>query len=106
MFVADGLTEPRAIASMPGVVQHTRDSLRRRPRGGRPGVGGLMLYGVRATRTRTASGSAGIAEDGILTWRCAICPPTSVTHRLMADTCLDEFTDHGTVAFWTSRPGR
>ncbi len=59
MFVADGIDEPREIASMPGVYQHTRDSLRRAAAEAvaAGGVGGLMLFGgflVRRTRTRWA----------------------------------------------------
>ena len=47
VFVRDGLSEPSAIESMPGVVQHTLDSLRREAvRAARAGLGGLMLFGV------------------------------------------------------------
>ena len=54
MFVADGIDEPRPIASMPGVVQHTHDSLRKAAADAvAAGVGGIMLFGVPATRTKT-----------------------------------------------------
>src|SRR5258707_10764927 len=67
MFVADGIDEPRAIASMPGVVQHTRDSLRRAAAEAvTAGVGGLMLFGVPRDEDKDATGSAAIAEDGVL----------------------------------------
>jgi porphobilinogen synthase len=97
MFVADGLMEPRAVTSMPGVVQHTRESLRKAAvEAVSAGVGGLMLFGVPRDEDKDASGSIGIAEDGILN---AALRDLSVdlgdATVLMADTCLDEFTDHG-----------
>jgi len=97
MFVADGLTEPRAIASMPGVVQHTRDSLRKAAAEAVDlGVGGLMVYGVPRDEDKDASGSAGIAEDGILNVALRdLAADLGDATVLMADTCLDEFTDHG-----------
>ena len=65
MFVRAGLTEPRPIASMPGVVQHSRESLRKAAAEAvRSGVGGIMLFGVPETRDET--GSAGIDPKGIL----------------------------------------
>src|SRR5699024_10804938 len=68
MFVsetAEAAGDPRPISSMPGVVQHTRDSLRRAAVDAvRAGVGGLMLFGVPARRD--ATGSAGSDEHGIL----------------------------------------
>src|SRR5690606_20393150 len=90
-----GLSEPRPIESMPGVVQHTRDSLRKAATEAvAAGVGGLMLFGIPATRD--ATGSAATADDGILNvalrdLRAELGDDTV----LMADTCLDEFTDHG-----------
>src|SRR5271163_1848674 len=67
MFVADGIDEPRPIASMPGVVQHTRDSLRGAAVAAvEAGVGGLMLFGVPRAQDKDATGSVGVAEDGIL----------------------------------------
>jgi porphobilinogen synthase len=97
MFVADGLTEPQPILSMPGVVQHTRDSLRKAAAEAVDlGVGGLMLYGVPRNEDKDASGSAGIAEDGILNVALRdLSADLGDATVLMADTCLDEFTDHG-----------
>ena len=97
MFVADGIDEPRAIASMPGVVQHTRDSLRRAAADAvAAGVGGLMLFGVPRDEDKDAIGSAGIAEDGILNVALRdLAKDLGDDTVLMADTCLDEFTDHG-----------
>src|SRR3954471_16769259 len=95
MFVKEGATEPVPVTSMPGVVQHTRDSLRKAAAEAvAAGVGGLMLFGVPAQRD--ATGSAGIDPDGVLNValrdvRAEVGDATVV----MADTCLDEFTDHG-----------
>jgi porphobilinogen synthase len=95
MFVKENATEPVPIASMPGVVQHTRDSLRKAAAEAvAAGVGGLMLFGV--PETRDATGSAGVDPDGVLNvglrdLRSEIGDATVI----MADTCLDEFTDHG-----------
>ncbi|MDT5388819.1 MAG: porphobilinogen synthase, partial [Mycobacterium sp.] len=97
MFVADGITESQPILSMPGVVQHTRDSLRKAAAEAvAAGVGGLMLFGVPRDEDKDASGSAGIAEDGILNVGLRdLAADLGDATVLMADTCLDEFTDHG-----------
>ncbi|QRP45514.1 porphobilinogen synthase [Amycolatopsis sp. FDAARGOS 1241] len=95
MFVAEGIDAPRPIQSMPGVVQHTRDTLRKAAVDAvNAGVGGLMLFGIPATRD--AEGSGAVDENGILNvalrdLRAELGDATV----LMADTCLDEFTDHG-----------
>ena len=97
MFVADGIDEPRAIASMPGVVQHTRESLRRAAADAvAAGVGGLMLFGVPRQQDRDATGSVGVHPDGILNVALRdLAADLGDATVLMADTCLDEFTDHG-----------
>jgi porphobilinogen synthase len=97
MFVADGIDEPKPITSMPGVVQHTRDSLRKAAADAvNAGVGGLMLFGVPRAEDKDALGSAGIAEDGILNVALRdLATDLGDQTVLMADTCLDEFTDHG-----------
>ncbi|MGV0578549.1 porphobilinogen synthase [Mycolicibacterium elephantis] len=97
MFVADGIDEPRPIASMPGVVQHTRDSLRRAAASAvAAGVGGLMLFGVPREEDKDADGSIGVARDGILNAALRdLAKDLGDDTVLMADTCLDEFTDHG-----------
>jgi porphobilinogen synthase len=97
MFVADGIDEPRAIASMPGVVQHTRESLRKAAAEAvAAGVGGLMLFGVPRDEDKDATASVGIAEDGILNVALRdLASDLGDATVLMADTCLDEFTDHG-----------
>jgi porphobilinogen synthase len=95
MFVKEGATEPVPIASMPGVFQHTRDSLRKAAvEAVEAGVGGLMVYGV--PERKDATGSGGVDPDGVLNvalrdLRAELGDATV----LMADTCLDEFTDHG-----------
>ncbi|WP_396905162.1 porphobilinogen synthase [Mycolicibacterium phlei] len=97
MFVADGITEPRPIASMPGVYQHTRDSLRRAAAEAvEAGVGGLMLFGVPRDEDKDPTGAVGVAEDGILNVALRdLSADLGDDTVLMADTCLDEFTDHG-----------
>jgi porphobilinogen synthase len=95
LFVREGITEPAPIASMPGVVQHTRDSLRKAcVEAVEAGVGGLMLFGVPAVRD--ATGSAGVDPDGVLNAALRdVRAEIGDASVLMADTCLDEFTDHG-----------
>jgi len=97
MFVADGISEPRPIGSMPGVFQHTRDSLRKAAAEAvAAGVGGLMLFGVPTDGDKDSTGSAGVAEDGILNVALRdLAADLGSDTVLMADTCLDEFTDHG-----------
>lgn len=105
MFVADGLTEPREIASMPGVRQHTRDSLRRAAAEAvQAGVGGLMIFGVPCESDKDATGSAGSHPDGILNIALRdLNSDLGDATVLMADTCLDEFTDHGHCGVLDSR---
>ena len=97
MFVADGIDQPRPIASMPGVVQHTRDSLRSAAADAvAAGVGGLMLFGVPRDQDKDATGSSGTDPDGILNVALRdLAKDLGEATVLMADTCLDEFTDHG-----------
>ncbi|GAA0195481.1 porphobilinogen synthase [Cytobacillus oceanisediminis] len=95
MFVAEGLREPRPIASMPGVVQHSRESARRAVREAADlGLGGVMLFGV--PEHKDAEGSGALAADGILNVALADARDEVGDDLLvMADLCLDEFTDHG-----------
>ncbi|MED5815099.1 porphobilinogen synthase [Mycolicibacterium sp. 050232] len=97
MFVADGIDEPRPISSMPGVVQHTRDSLRQAADDAvAAGVGGLMLFGVPRDEDKDPVGSVGTDPDGILNVALRdLAKDLGDATVLMADTCLDEFTDHG-----------
>src|SRR5690349_25122304 len=95
MFVKEGITEPVPVPSMPGVVQHTRDSLRKAAaQAAQAGVGGLMLFGV--PERRDAHGSAGVDPDGVLNVALRdVRAEVGDSVVVMADTCLDEFTDHG-----------
>jgi len=97
MFVADGIDEPRPIVSMPGVVQHTRDSLRRAASDAvAAGVGGLMIFGVPRDSDKDSLGTCGIDPEGILNVALRdLADDLGDATVLMADTCLDEFTDHG-----------
>ncbi|WP_153347483.1 porphobilinogen synthase [Nocardia aurantia] len=97
MFVADGLAEPREIGSMPGVYQHTLDSLRKAAgEAVTAGVGGLMLFGVPRPEDKDATGSLASDPDGILNRGLrALAEEVGDATVVMADTCLDEFTDHG-----------
>ncbi|MGH4009166.1 MAG: porphobilinogen synthase [Pseudonocardiaceae bacterium] len=95
VFVKQGATEPVPIASMPGVVQHTSGSLRKAAAGAvAAGVGGVMLFGVPATRDATGSGATD--PDGVLNAALRdVRAEVGDDIVIMADTCLDEFTDHG-----------
>jgi porphobilinogen synthase len=95
MFVREGIAAPAPISSMPGVVQHTLDSLRKAAHQAvEAGVGGLMLFGV--PETRDASGSGADDPDGILNVGLrALRDEVGDATVIMADLCLDEFTDHG-----------
>jgi porphobilinogen synthase len=95
MFVKEGLTEPVALASMPGVLQHNRDSLRKAAvEAVQAGVGGLMLFGVPAQHDAVGSGATD--PDGILNVALRdVRSEVGDSTVLMSDLCLDEFTDHG-----------
>ncbi len=95
MFVKEGLTEPVALASMPGVLQHSRDSLRKAAvEAVQAGVGGLMLFGV--PEEHDAAGSGATDPDGILNVALRdVRAEVGDSAVLMSDLCLDEFTDHG-----------
>ncbi|WP_024332800.1 porphobilinogen synthase [Gordonia hirsuta] len=97
MFVADGIDVPRPITSMPGVVNHTLDSLRlAAAEAVASGVGGLMLFGVPRPEDKDADGTCGARPDGILNRALTMLrEDLGDSTVLMADTCLDEFTDHG-----------
>ncbi|MFE8933635.1 porphobilinogen synthase [Micrococcus luteus] len=94
-FIKEGAAEPVPIASMPGVVQHTADSLKAAAaEAAELGLGGIMLFGV--PTTRDAVGSAALDPDGVLN-RAIRDVKAEVGDALvvMSDLCLDEFTDHG-----------
>jgi porphobilinogen synthase len=95
VFAREGISEPVAISSMPGVLQHTRDTLRKTAaEAAEAGVGGIMLFGV--PEHKDAVGSQGTDPDGIL--QVAIRDVVSEVGDalvVMSDLCLDEYTDHG-----------
>ncbi|MFS2293920.1 MAG: porphobilinogen synthase [Actinomadura sp.] len=95
MFVKEGIAEPQPVTSMPGVFQHTRDSLRKAAHeAAEAGVGGVILFGVPAVKDGT--GSAADDPDGIvqLALRDLNADLGDAT-VIMTDLCLDEYTDHG-----------
>jgi porphobilinogen synthase len=95
MFVKEGIAEPQPIGSMPGVVQHTRDSLRKAATEAvNAGVGGIILFGIPAVKD--ARGSAADDPDGIVQLAIRdLAAEVGDQTVLMADLCLDEYTDHG-----------
>jgi porphobilinogen synthase len=95
VFVREGAAEPTPISSMPGVVQHTRDSLRKTvAEAAELGLGGVMLFGVPLTKDPRGTGA--VDPDGILNVAIRDCvAEVGDALPVMADLCLDEFTDHG-----------
>ncbi|MCS3429433.1 porphobilinogen synthase [Mycolicibacterium mucogenicum 261Sha1.1M5] len=95
MFVREGIDAPLPIGSMPGVVQHTLDSLRGAvAEAAAAGVGGVMLFGIPAVRD--ARGSAADDPAGILNVAtAAVRAEAGDALVVQTDLCLDEFTDHG-----------
>ncbi len=95
VFVREGAREPVPISSMPGVVQHTRDSLRRAAaEAAELGLGGLMLFGV--PERKDAVGSGATDPDGVLNRAITdVVAEVGDALPVMSDLCLDEFTDHG-----------
>ncbi|MBL3687971.1 porphobilinogen synthase [Leucobacter zeae] len=95
VFVREGIDAPRPISAMPGVVQHTLDSVRRAAsEAAEVGLGGIMLFGV--PETRDATGSAADDPDGILNVATrAVVSEVGDALVVQTDLCLDEFTDHG-----------
>ena len=95
MFVREGISEPVAIASMPGVVQHTQESLVKAAVDAvESGVGGLMVYGIPVHKDNVGSGADD--PDGVLNVALrSLHSELGDATVLMSDLCLDEFTDHG-----------
>ncbi|HEY2669543.1 MAG TPA: porphobilinogen synthase [Rugosimonospora sp.] len=95
MFVREGLTEARPISTLPGVVQHSRESLRKAAAEAvAAGIGGLMLFGVPERRDEVGSG--GTDPDGILNVAIRdVIAEVGDSTVVMSDLCLDEFTSHG-----------
>jgi len=95
LFVKEGIDEPQPVASMPGVMQHTRDSLRKAAvEAVGAGVGGLILFGIPAVKD--AHGSAADDPAGIIQLALGdLVSEVGDDTVLMADLCMDEYTDHG-----------
>jgi porphobilinogen synthase len=95
MFVAEDATEPREISSMPGVFQHTRDSLKKAANEAvEAGLGGVMLFGL--PTEKDAVGSGAVDPHGILNLAITdVVAEVGEQLTVMSDLCLDEFTDHG-----------
>jgi porphobilinogen synthase len=95
MFIKEGIAEPQPVGSMPGVVQHTRDSLRKAAaEAAAAGVGGMIVFGVPAAkdgRGSAADDPAGISQLALADLRAE----TGDACVIMADLCLCEYTDHG-----------
>ena len=95
LFVKEGIDSPEPVASMPGVVQHTQESLRKEVRAlADLGVPAVMLFGVPSEKD--ARGSQADATDGVVQVALrTLRDEVGDTLVLMADACLDEYTDHG-----------
>ncbi|MHB1853537.1 MAG: porphobilinogen synthase [Acidimicrobiales bacterium] len=95
LFVREGIDEPVPVASLPGVVQHTRASLGKEVRRlADLGIPGVILFGVPAIKD--ATGSQAWAPDGIVQVALGdLRDQVGDDLVLMADLCLDEYTDHG-----------
>jgi porphobilinogen synthase len=95
LFVREGITEPQAIASLPGIYQHTRDSLRKEVSElAALGVPAVVLFGVPAAKDAEGSGAwdpEGIVQLALRDLRADVGDDVV----LIADLCLDEYTDHG-----------
>ena len=95
LFVREGIDEPVPIASLPGVVQHTRESLRKEVAAlADLGIAGVILFGVPERKDATGSGAwdpDGIVQLALRDLRDEVGDRVA----LFADLCLDEYTDHG-----------
>ncbi|MFI1225488.1 MULTISPECIES: porphobilinogen synthase [unclassified Streptomyces] len=96
-FVREGIGAPVAISAMPGVRQHTLDTLRKAAvEAVSAGVSGIMLFGVPEDAKKDARGTAGTDPDGILQLGLrAVREEVGDDLVVMSDLCLDEYTDHG-----------
>ena len=95
LFVREGIREPQPIPSLPGVVQHTRDSVRAEVEAlAGVGVRAVVLFGVPATKDPTGSGA--YDPDGVVQVTLAdLRADVGDDLVLIADLCVDEYTDHG-----------
>ncbi len=95
LFIKEGVTEPVPVGAMPGVAQHSRESLRRAAdEAARAGVGGIMLFGI--PEHKDATGSQADDPGGIVQLALEdLAADLGGALVLMADLCLCEYTDHG-----------
>lgn len=102
VFVKEGLDAPAPISSMPGVVQHTRDSLRKAAaEAASVGVGGVILFGIPASKD--ARGSQADDPSGVVQLALAdVVAEVGDALVVMSDLCLDEYTDHGHCGLLTA----
>jgi len=95
LFVREDIDEPHPISSLPGIVQHTRESLRKEVAElAALGIPGVILFGVPATKDAEGSGAwdpEGIVQLALQDLRHEVGDELV----LLADLCLDEYTDHG-----------
>src|SRR5882757_10920276 len=94
MFIKEGISEAQPVTSMPGVVQHTNETLRKAAHEAvEAGVGGIVLFGIPAVkdgRGSAADDPAGIVQKALRGLSADLGDSTVI----MADLCLDEYTDH------------
>ena len=102
LFVKQGIDAPEPVASMPGVVQHTQESLRKEVRAlADLGVPAVMLFGI--PEHKDARGSQADATDGVVQVALrTLRDEVGDAMVLMADDCLDEYTDHGHCGLLTA----
>ncbi|AYY15723.1 porphobilinogen synthase [Actinobacteria bacterium YIM 96077] len=102
MFVRENAAEPRTVPSMPGVVQHSMESLRKAVvEAVEAGVGGLMLFAI--PEHKDARGSGAYHPEGALNSAIReVVAEVGDATVVMADLCLDEFTDHGHCGLLTA----
>jgi len=102
VFVKEGISEPAPIASMPGVVQHTRESVRKAAAEAvEAGIGGLIVFGIPSVKDARGSGADdphGIVQLAVADLVAEVGDATVV----MTDLCLDEYTDHGHCGLLTA----
>ncbi|TDQ54916.1 porphobilinogen synthase [Actinorugispora endophytica] len=105
MFVKEGIDSPNPIGSMPGVYQHTRESLRKSAHEAvAAGVGGIMLFGI--PESKDERGSSADDPEGIVQLALRdLASDLGDDTVLMTDLCLDEYTSHGHCGLLTDTGG-
>ena len=95
VFIKEGIADPQPVSSMPGVLQHTRESLRKAAaEAAEAGVGGIIVFGVPADKDGLGSAAddpEGISQVALADIRAEVGDDLVI----MADLCLCEYTDHG-----------